>query len=125
MRDGIRANGANHYPATPYTAYRGLPGSNIQALHTYFTHGVSAVDEPVARTQLAFAFNQRWLIKGWNLLFLKGEPPPITPLAEDKVARGRYLVDTLGHCGLCYTPCNLVAVLALLMLALSRRTRAR
>ncbi|KAF1052475.1 MAG: Fructose dehydrogenase cytochrome subunit [Stenotrophomonas maltophilia] len=104
LRDGVRANGAHLYPAMPYTAYRGLSDADVQALYAYFMHGVTPVDQPVAETRLAFPFNQRWLMAGWNLLFLKGQPAAAAPV--DTLARGRYLVDNLAHCGTCHTPRN-------------------
>lgn len=108
VRDGIRADGANLYPAMPYTSYRGLSDADMHALYTYFMQGVEPVDEGVPATQLSFPFNQRWLMKGWNLLFLKAEPAAQAPQAPEVQARGRYLVDTLGHCGSCHTPRNVL-----------------
>lgn len=108
LRDGVRADGANLYPAMPYTAYRGLSDADIHALYAYFMGAVQPVDEPVPATRLAFPFNQRWLMKGWNLLFLHAQPAPSQPTAEDPLARGRYLVDTLGHCGSCHSPRNVL-----------------
>lgn len=108
VRDGIRADGANLYPAMPYTAYRGLSDADIHAMYAYFMHGVQPVEESVPPTRLAFPFNQRWLMKGWNLLFLQGEPAAAQPASEDKLAQGKYLVDTLGHCGSCHTPRNVL-----------------
>lgn len=108
VRDGVRADGANLYPAMPYTAYRGLSDADIHAMYAYFMHGVQPVDRAVPETKLTFPFNQRWLMKGWNLLFLHGEPAASSPVAEDKIARGKYLVDTLGHCGSCHTPRNVL-----------------
>jgi D-sorbitol dehydrogenase (acceptor) len=108
VRDGIRADGAHLYPAMPYTAYRGLSDADIHAMYAYFMQGVQPVEEAVPPTKLAFPFNQRWLMMGWNLLFLHGQPAASQPVAEDKVARGKYLVDTLGHCGSCHTPRNVL-----------------
>jgi D-sorbitol dehydrogenase (acceptor) len=108
VRDGIRADGANLYPAMPYTAYRGLSDADIHAIYAYVMEGVPPVEEAVPPTNLTFPFSQRWLMKGWNLLFLHGQPAVSQPVAEDKVARGKYLVDTLGHCGSCHTPRNVL-----------------
>lgn len=108
VRDGVRADGANLYPAMPYTAYRGLSDADIHALYAYFMQGVQPVEASVPATQLAFPFNQRWLMKGWNLLFLHGQPAASQSSGEAPVARGKYLVDTLGHCGSCHTPRNVL-----------------
>lgn len=108
VRDGVRADGANLYPAMPYTAYRGLSDADIHAMYMYFMHAVQPVEQASEPTQLAFPFNMRWLMKGWNLLFLQGAPADSQPAAQDKLARGKYLVDTLGHCGSCHTPRNVL-----------------
>ena len=108
VRDGVRADGANLYPAMPYTAYRGLSDADIHALYTYFMQGVQPVEQATEPTQLAFPFNMRWLMKGWNLLFLHGAPADSQAAPQDTLARGKYLVDTLGHCGSCHTPRNVL-----------------
>jgi nicotinate dehydrogenase subunit B len=57
---------------------------------------------------LWFPFNQRWLMRFWNLLFL--DPAPLQPDPRHDAAwnRGRYLVAGIGHCGACHTPRNLL-----------------
>jgi mono/diheme cytochrome c family protein len=45
----------------------------------------------------------RWMMKIWQWLF-QSVPPP--PPSDPTLARGRYLVDALGHCGECHTPRN-------------------
>lgn len=102
LTQGIRRDGQPLYPAMPYTAYRGLSDDDLHALYRYFMAGVAPVDRAVPETQLAFPFSWRYAIHGWNWLFLKK-----TPVDEDvKKARGRYLVDVLGHCSACHSPRN-------------------
>jgi nicotinate dehydrogenase subunit B len=55
---------------------------------------------------LAFPFNQRPLMAGWNSLF--HTPQTFRPDATKSEVwnRGAYLVEGLGHCGACHSPRN-------------------
>lgn len=102
LTQGIRRDGQPLYPAMPYTAYRGLSDDDLHALYRYFMAGVAPVDRAVPETQLTFPFSWRYAIHGWNWLFLKKTPVD----ADERKARGRYLVDVLGHCSACHSPRN-------------------
>jgi nicotinate dehydrogenase subunit B len=55
---------------------------------------------------LAFPFNLRPLLAGWNALFHQSgafQPDPTKSAAWN---RGAYLVEGLGHCGACHSPRN-------------------
>jgi nicotinate dehydrogenase subunit B len=57
-------------------------------------------------TSLRFPFNIRPLMAGWNLLFAGSVTADAKPLADAQATRGRYLVETLGHCSACHSPRN-------------------
>lgn len=104
LRKGVRADGANLYPAMPYTAYATLTDDDIHALYVYFMSGVAAVDKPAAETHLPFPLNLRFSMMFWNALFLKA--PGFTPDTAQSAAwnRGKYLVEGAAHCSTCHTP---------------------
>jgi len=106
LRDGKRADGAQLYPAMPYTAYAKLNDADIASLYAYFMRGVQPVDEAAPKTALPFPFNMRFSMAGWNLLFANGKPfvPDVSQNAEWN--RGAYLVEGLAHCSTCHTPRN-------------------
>lgn len=104
VREGVRADGTHLYPAMPYPSYAGITDDDIQALYAYFMHGVEPVDAAPPLTQLKFPFNQRWLMRGWDLLFAVGKPGAPVDGKSEAWNRGRYLVETLGHCDSCHTP---------------------
>ena len=108
LRKGVRADGANLYPAMPYTAYAKLSDDDVHALYAYFMQGVAPVDEPVAETSLPFPMNIRLSMKAWNLLF--HDDQPLAADAEHSAAwnRGHYLVEGPAHCGTCHTPRGLL-----------------
>lgn len=108
VREGVNARGAHLYPAMPYTAYAGVADGDIQALYAYFMHGVAPVDTAPPATQLAFPFSQRWLMFGWNLLFLDAQRFEASADKSPQWNRGKYLVNTVGHCGACHSPRNVL-----------------
>ncbi len=60
LRHGKRADGANLYPAMPYTEYAKTSDEDIAAMYAYFMQGVEAVDAaPAHTTALPFPFNIR------------------------------------------------------------------
>ena len=59
VRAGVRADGANLYPAMPYTSYKVLTDADIHDLYTYFQHGVAPVDTAPTPTALPFPMNIR------------------------------------------------------------------
>lgn len=104
LRDGISADGSHLYPAMPYENYRKINERDMVALYDYFMNEVQPVDEKVKATNLTFPFNQRWGIRLWNWAALRGEPSFRPRYKDDKLDRGAYLVESLGHCGACHTP---------------------
>lgn len=106
LTQGVRKDGELLYPAMPYTAYQGLKDDDIHALYTYFMKGVEPVERPTEPTRLAFPFNVRATLKVWNWLFLNHPAGQTDVSLEPGLERGRYLVDTLGHCSACHSPRN-------------------
>lgn len=106
VRHGVRKDGANLYPAMPYTSYSKVTDEDMQALYAYFMHGVQPVDDKGPQTDLPFPFNIRLSMAGWNLLFADDKPftPDNSKSAEWN--RGAYLVEGLAHCSTCHTPRN-------------------
>ncbi|TCG04936.1 cytochrome C [Paraburkholderia steynii] len=104
IRHGIRADGANLYPAMPYTSYSVLTDDDVRALYTYFMLGVTPVDVRAPDTKLPFPLNLRASLKVWNLLFLNTHTYQADPHQSAEWNRGRYLVQGAAHCSVCHTP---------------------
>lgn len=104
VRDGVRADGANLYPAMPYTSYRVFTDTDIEDLYTYFMQGVTAIDETPTSTALPFPMNIRLSMMGWNLLFLGKSGFEAVPNQSAEWNRGKYLVTGAAHCSTCHTP---------------------
>lgn len=105
MRQGVHRDGRQLYPAFPYTSFAKLTEADMQALYAYMMSRPAVRSEP-PETRLAFPYNLRPLMAGWNLLFHDDkvyQPDPEQSLAWN---RGAYLVQGAGHCGACHTPRN-------------------
>ncbi|WP_249672083.1 cytochrome c [Pseudomonas abieticivorans] len=106
VREGVRADGSHLYPAMPYTSYVHMNDADVAALYAYFMHSVKADDTPAPTTALAFPFNLRFSMIGWNLLFLDSRTAVRPQQTNTQLQRGEYLTNTLEHCGACHTPRN-------------------
>jgi mono/diheme cytochrome c family protein len=110
MHRGIRRDGANLYPAMPYTSYTYVTDADALAIKAYlFT--LAPVNLPNKANELSFPFNQRWAMGIWSALFNTNErfKPDMEKTAEWN--RGAYLAEALAHCGECHTPRNLAFAL--------------
>jgi nicotinate dehydrogenase subunit B len=105
MREGIHRDGRHLYPAFPYNHFAKTSDADLQALYAYLIAQppVRAVNREIA---LAFPFNLRPLMAGWNALFHSSAT--FAPDAAQSATwnRGAYLVEGLGHCGACHSPRN-------------------
>jgi nicotinate dehydrogenase subunit B len=105
MREGIHRDGRHLYPAFPYTHFAKASDADLQALYAYLM-----AQTPVARDNrahaLAFPFNWRPLLAGWNALFHHAGIFTPDPKQSAVWNRGAYLVEGLGHCGACHSPRN-------------------
>jgi mono/diheme cytochrome c family protein len=104
LRRGIRRDGANLYPAMPYTSYAKFTEDDAHALYAYLTQAVKAVDEPAPPTELPFPMNIRLSMIGWNLLFLNSAAFVPDPAQSVEWNRGAYLAEGAAHCSTCHTP---------------------
>ena len=107
MHEGVRADGARLYPAFPYASYTYLTDVDVLEIKAYLAT-LPAVRQAPPENDLAFPFNQRWLMTLWSAFFNPGERFRATPARSPEWNRGAYLVEGLGHCGDCHTPRNLL-----------------
>jgi nicotinate dehydrogenase subunit B len=105
MREGIHRDGRHLYPAFPYTHFAKANDADLQALYA-FLMAQTAVRAEAPRNALAFPFNLRPLLAGWNALFHQADVFQPDPAKSELWNRGAYLVEGLGHCGACHSPRN-------------------
>jgi len=107
VRHGIAREGHTLYPAMPYTAYAKVAPADVKALYAYFMHGVAPVKQANKASDIPWPLSMRWPLRAWRGMFapaVVGDEVAGQGAAADAVARGRYLVEGLSHCGSCHTP---------------------
>ena len=110
LRDGKSPEGRTYYPAFPYTAYTGMRREDMLDLKAYLdtVEPVAALNKP---HELRFPFSVRLFLHPWRWLFFAHAPDAAAPDRDERLARGRYLVETQGHCAECHTPRNMLGAL--------------
>ncbi len=105
MRSGVDRDGQHLYPTFPYDHFTNVSDEDDAALYAYLMTR-PPVHAPARENALSFPLDQRFVIAGWKLLFLRrgSYQPDSTKSAEWN--RGAYLVEGLAHCGACHTPRN-------------------
>jgi len=110
LAKGKRKDGANLYPAMPYTSYHLIKREDADDIQAYLMT-VAPVHRPAPETKLSFPFNVRLGLTGWNMLYGKSVELQSTDGKSAAWQRGQYMVEVLGHCGECHTPRNSIGAL--------------
>jgi mono/diheme cytochrome c family protein len=105
LHSGRFPDGGLMYPAMPFGSYTKVTRADSDAIFAYL-RSVPPVHQPNRPNDLVFPYNNRSLILGWRTLFFnEGEYQPNSANSAEW-NRGAYLVEGLGHCGMCHTPIN-------------------
>jgi mono/diheme cytochrome c family protein len=110
LRRGVRSDGAQLYPAMPFTSYTFLTDADALAIKAYL-FSLAPVHAPTRTDTLSFPFNQRWLLGIWSWLFNPDQRFRPNPAQSPEWNRGAYVSEALAHCGECHTPRNLAFAL--------------
>lgn len=94
------------YPAMPYTAYTKLSDQDVHDLWAYMATVKPVKNAVEENSGLAFPYNLRAAMIGWNLLFFDNEGFSEPVGLSLQQARGKYIVDGGGHCSACHSPRN-------------------
>jgi nicotinate dehydrogenase subunit B len=105
MREGIHRDGRQLYPAFPYTHFAKTSEADLQALYA-FLMAQTPMRAEAPKNTLAFPFNIRPLLAGWNALFHQATTFQLDKAKSELWNRGAYLVEGLGHCSACHSPRN-------------------
>src|SRR4051812_33831080 len=105
MHNGRFPDGGLVYPAMPFASYTKVTREDSDAIYAYL-RSVSPVKQRNREHDLKFPFNNRSLILGWRTLFFKEGVYKPDPTKSAEWNRGAYLVEGLGHCGMCHTAIN-------------------
>ncbi|MCB1682950.1 MAG: cytochrome c, partial [Pseudomonadales bacterium] len=99
---GVSPGGQHYYPAFPYGTYARAEMADIQDLRA-FMRTLPADATPSRGHDVGFPFSIRRALGGWKLLFGRTDWVLTGEDLSPEVLRGRYLVESLGHCGECHT----------------------
>jgi len=105
MREGVGRDGRHLYPAFPYPHFARASDADLQALYAHLMAQAPVRSEAPTNT-LAFPFNLRPLLAGWNALFHDAAGFQPVSTKSELWNRGAYLVEGLGHCSACHSPRN-------------------
>jgi len=107
MRSGVDRAGRHLYPTFPYDHFTHVSDEDDRALYAYLMTR-QPVQAQAHENQLPFPLDQRVMIAGWKLLFLRRAAVEPDPTRTAEWNRGAYLVEGLAHCGACHTPRNVL-----------------
>ncbi len=108
IKKGRDPQGRNYFPVFPYLYFSKISDDDARDLFAYF-QSIPAIN--LKNKSLPFPFNvpgARFTLWGWNLLFFYPDDNELV-YEKDKSSqwnRGKYIVDSLGHCSMCHTPLN-------------------
>ena len=102
VRQGVSPDGTHYYPAFPYASYANMTDQDLVDLFA-FMQTLPSSELPSQPHELGFPFNIRRSIGVWKARYASGDWV-MAEAADPQMERGRYLVETLGHCGECHTP---------------------
>src|SRR5450432_1616386 len=105
MRSGVNRDGQHLYPTFPYDHFTNVTDEDNRALYAYVMTR-QPVHAPARANQLSFPLDQRFVVAGWKLLFLRRGTYQPDSAQSAEWNRGAYLVEGLAHCGSCHTPRN-------------------
>lgn len=98
---GVGQDNRHLYPAFPYTSYAKADPQDILDLIAYM-RTLPASDRPNEAHDLDFPYNIRAGLGLWKALAT--DTDWVVETTDPQIARGRYLVEALGHCAECHTP---------------------
>ena len=105
MHKGRFPDGGLIYPAMPFASYTKVARDDSDAIFAYLK-SIPPVNQKNREHDLRFPYNNRQLILGWRTLYFKEGDYKPDPSKSAEWNRGAYLVEGLGHCGMCHSPIN-------------------
>jgi mono/diheme cytochrome c family protein len=106
VHSGVSPGGRHYFPALPYAAYGRAELQDLVSLDKYL-RTLPESDVENQPHEVPFPFSIRRNVGLWKQLFVSDDwVLEVEP--ESPQARGRYLVEALGHCAECHTPRNLL-----------------
>ena len=110
LLSGVSPNRRHYYPVFPYASYAHMTLADVIDLMAYLRTLPAVAGRPPPH-DLTFPFDLRLGIGLWKLFYFDSSPLPDDPARNAAWNRGRYLVESLGHCAECHSPRNLLGAI--------------
>lgn len=107
LMSGVSPDRRHYFPALPYTSYVRMQPADVRDLMAYLRTLPPVQGRPPPH-ELPFPLNIRRGIGLWKLLFFDRRPDKPDTTRDAAWIRGRYLVETLGHCAECHSTHNVL-----------------
>jgi mono/diheme cytochrome c family protein len=98
---GVSPIGRHYYPAFPYSSFAHMSAADVVDLMAYL-RTLPAVSGRAPPHDINPLFRIRRFVGFWKLLYFDPTPIERDPRQDAKWNRGRYLVESLGHCAECH-----------------------
>ncbi len=107
LHKGFNPTGSYYFPVFPYPYFTKISREDALAIKAYL-FSLQPVHAPKKKNDVPFPFSWRFLQLGWRILFFNFRHDYFHPDLQQSADwnRGAYLVQGLGHCGMCHTPLN-------------------
>ena len=106
MKEGISPQHYYYYPAFPFLYFSNVSTEDVIAIKAYL-NAIPAIEQPNRESKMVWPFGWRFIQLGWRILFFHPTETDSSSIDANKSPewnRGHYLVEGLGHCGMCHTP---------------------
>ncbi len=99
---GVSPAGKHYYPVFPYESFAHMAAGDVIDLMAYLRR-LPPVSGRAPPHDINFLFQIRRFVGFWKLLYFDRKPIEPDPGRDAKWNRGRYLVESLGHCAECHS----------------------
>jgi mono/diheme cytochrome c family protein len=105
LLSGVSPDGSHYYPVFPYASFAHMSVGDVVDLMAYL-RTLPAVHGRPPPHDLDPLFRIRRVLGFWKLLFFDRSPIEPDSRHDAEWNRGRYLVDSIGHCAECHSARN-------------------
>jgi mono/diheme cytochrome c family protein len=107
---GVAPDGSHYYPVFPYPSFAHMNAVDVVDLMAYL-RTLPKVSGRAPPHEINPLFRIRRLVGFWKFLYFDPAPIKPDPRQNDQWNRGRYLVESLGHCAECHSTRNVFAAI--------------
>ena len=102
LLSAVSPDGSHYYPAFPYTSFAHMSVGDVVDLMAYLKT-LPPVSGKAPPHELNLLFRIRRFVGLWKLLYFDQSPIKPDVGHDDEWNRGRYLVESIGHCAECHS----------------------